>query len=189
MGLPDQLKTARMSDSTLVKNVDNKFGDLEKALAAMLPGVTIDVDVTDVLAPHARALVNSVAAWQSLAASTWVKVAFDGAESYDDFAEFDNATNFRFTAKKPGWYLFMSTVRINNVLAATGIMSEFYKNGTGHGPAFRSSVSFGATGGTILNNSVIQLNGTTDYVELYVNSGDAGNIEDARMSITKLRIL
>lgn len=46
MALPDQLKSARLTNTSLASTIDDRMGDLEKAIAAIL-GVTIDTDVTE----------------------------------------------------------------------------------------------------------------------------------------------
>jgi hypothetical protein len=46
MALPQQLKTARMTNSTLGIDIDDRVGDVEKALADIL-GFTIDTDITE----------------------------------------------------------------------------------------------------------------------------------------------
>jgi hypothetical protein len=45
MALPQQLKTARMSNTTVGNTIDNNIGALEQAIADIL-GITVDVDVT-----------------------------------------------------------------------------------------------------------------------------------------------
>jgi len=48
MALPQQLKTARMSNSTLVSSVDNEVGNLEQAIADIL-GVPVNTDILQVV--------------------------------------------------------------------------------------------------------------------------------------------
>jgi hypothetical protein len=48
MSLPNQLKTARMSDSTQGKDIDNNVGSLEVALSDIL-GIPIDTNITAAL--------------------------------------------------------------------------------------------------------------------------------------------
>ena len=48
MSLPQSLKSARMSNSTVGDQIDNEVGNLEKALCDIL-GITIDVNVTAAL--------------------------------------------------------------------------------------------------------------------------------------------
>ncbi len=44
--MPNQLKSARMTDSTLLSDLDTKMGELETALADIL-GITLDADITE----------------------------------------------------------------------------------------------------------------------------------------------
>ena len=65
---------------------------------------------------------------QSLSSETWTKVQFD-SESFDVLNEYDNVTNYRFTASKAGYYYVTGTIYLR--LYTTGNLAELklMKNG------------------------------------------------------------
>lgn len=104
---------------------------------------------------------------QSLTQSVTTKILFDTVV-------FDTANNFsiansRFTPSVAGYY-FVTTAQ--QLLGTTSLLMYFYKNG--------SSDSIGNYLATTFANpcctatSIIYCNGTTDYIEVYINSGAAG---------------
>ena len=109
---------------------------------------------------------------QAIAAATFTKVQLQ-TEEYDTANAFDSTTNYRFTPLVAGYY------HINGRTAfASGQSSHvcsIYKNGTSHK---RGSM------GTLIASSVstlVFMNGTTDYLELYVYqaSGASQNLVNA----------
>lgn len=108
----------------------------------------------------------------SIPAASWNKLPID-SERWDVGSTYDNATNYRFTPTVAGTYLvaghFYSTNPVSNNLYAIAV----YKNGAlavlgsiRQITATRSYEEFIAFG-------MVQLNGTTDYVELYGYNGHA----------------
>jgi len=112
----------------------------------------------------------------------WVKVQLN-QKNYDSGTYFDNTTNYRYTPLVAGKYYFTGTI-INALNADTTIsMVGIYKNGSRHEGMlgthrtdYSSSEIFSMH--TTTFSSIIDMNGTTDYVELWglhqVNSGSAG---------------
>lgn len=100
---------------------------------------------------------------QTIAAGTATKVQLN-AETFDTNGYFDSATNYRFTPLIAGYYQFFG---ICNITGITGnrLESMIYKNGSK--TASGSSVS--GTGDMVsVVSDLIYMNGSTDYVELYV---------------------
>jgi len=102
---------------------------------------------------------------QSVSNNTWTKVTL-AYEEFDTASAFDSTTNSRFTPQVAGYY------QINGMIAgnATGtnptiVQAAIYKNGA----IYKRYSSVGNTldyqSGTI--SSIVYLNGSTDYVELY----------------------
>jgi len=95
---------------------------------------------------------------QSMVTNTVTKVQLQ-TEEFDTANAFDNATNYRFTPLVAGYY------QINGRMATAGnaeVLAFIYKNGTGY------KVSSSAVSGSGANvSSIVYLNGSTDYVELY----------------------
>jgi hypothetical protein len=102
-------------------------------------------------------------ATQSLANATFVKIAID-TELFDTNSNFDSTTNYRFTPTVAGYYQINAGVLIG--IGATGIAAAaIYKNGSiatlGNSAASDGSNAYSGVS-TLLN-----LNGSTDYIELY----------------------
>jgi len=92
---------------------------------------------------------------QSIANSTWTKIAFD-SEVFDSDGDFDSTTNYRFTPTTAGTYyvICQSGYDLSQAtIASTGI----YKNGS------QVARKQGRHGGTVI--WVGALNGSSDYIE------------------------
>jgi hypothetical protein len=114
---------------------------------------------------------NSAA--QSVSATTNTKVTLN-IKNFDTNSNFDATTNYRFTPTIAGYYQINAqatlTVNTNNV----GIQISIYKNGSGYAQGV--SQGDGAIYPTTTVSSVIYLNGSTDYIEMYVYISTSGNI-------------
>ena len=103
---------------------------------------------------------------QTIAASTATKAQLN-AETFDTNGYFDSVTNYRFTPLIAGYYQFFGTCSITSV---TGNRMEamIYKNGSKVASGSGVGIA-GLTSDMISNVSdLIYMNGSTDYVELYV---------------------
>jgi hypothetical protein len=96
---------------------------------------------------------------QSITATTWTKVQLN-AEEFDTDSCFDSTTNYRFTPNKSGKYMIGYAMNTNST---TNTSWAIYKNGT----LFKY---FQDESGSHL----VSLNGSTDYIEIYVNIGGSG---------------
>lgn len=109
--------------------------------------------------------VNRTAA-QLINNATNTKIQLN-VEQFDQGGYFDSSTNYRFTPLVAGKYLISGAVALDPSVAGTGMVVSIWKNGA----IYRGSsvqASFAAVlSGTV--TAVIDFNGTTDYVELYVN--------------------
>lgn len=114
-------------------------------------------------------------ATQSISSSTWTKVQFN-AEDWDTASCYDSSTNYRFTPNVAGYYQITGRFGLASGTPTRQIM-EIRKNGTvykGLGDLSISSGTFvdGFVGGTAL----CYMNGTTDYVELFIYLAGAGTV-------------
>ena len=111
---------------------------------------------------------------QSISASTWTKVTMN-AEDFDTNTNYDPTTNYRFTPTVAGYYQITSVVYWENGTATqSGLSLAIYKNGSIY-RGVRNLVQ--ASGGGSATISLPMLfNGSTDYVEVYVWSGQAGTV-------------
>jgi len=98
---------------------------------------------------------------QSITANTYTKVLFETEE-------FDTNNNFassRFTPTIAGYYQLNSNVGCGTI---GDNFTVFYKNGTAY--KFGNYTVTATSAGTH-NSCLISMNGTTDYVEVYIYSG------------------
>jgi len=98
---------------------------------------------------------------QTLSNGTWAKVTCQTKE-FDTNSYYDNSTNYRFTPLVSGYYQVSGSCQSSTATTQTAI--SIYKNGSD----FKSSVIGGANCSATIS-ALIYFNGSTDYVELYVN--------------------
>jgi hypothetical protein len=103
---------------------------------------------------------------QTLSSGTWTKLQIN-TEDFDTNSNYDPTTNYRFTPTVAGYYLISIGVAALNG-SNTALEGAIYKNGAQAkiGYAY-SSTSGGLDDWSINFSSLIYMNGTTDYVELY----------------------
>jgi hypothetical protein len=107
---------------------------------------------------------------QSVTNNVFTKVQIN-TELFDTNSCYDNATNYRFTPTVAGYY------QVNAAAKPTtdaGLFTVLYKNGSIY--AYGNGSTAGIDVGGVRNGSVLStlvyLNGSTDYVEFYVVSGN-----------------
>jgi len=110
---------------------------------------------------------------QNITVSTFTKVQLN-AELFDTASAFDITTNYRFTPQVAGYYQFSGNLYFSSTVSITTGHIVIYKNG--------SIAHFGsnntATNSTMMSSiaSLVYLNGSTDYVELYTYVSGTGSI-------------
>jgi len=109
---------------------------------------------------------------QSINHGTWTKLTLS-SELYDTDSNFDSSTNYRFTPTTAGKYFFQGNVSYNGSVADHYTILEFRKNGSSVGNHDYFVISYGSRGTDTGLTATIQLdmNGSSDYVELYTNHG------------------
>jgi hypothetical protein len=104
------------------------------------------------------------------ASTIWTKVTIDTKE-FDTNNNFDNVTNYRFTPTVAGYYQVQACAQMADV-SNSSMSVSIYKNGTAFKTA-QNGTSGTQTTSTIVS-ALISMNGTTDYLEMWVNiSGSA----------------
>lgn len=117
-----------------------------------------------------KAYRNSV---QALLAQTHTKVQLD-VEVFDPDNTFDSTTNFRHTPTVAGNYLYISGILFRTPSDQGQFIPQFYKNGS---VIIQPSISASGTlalGVTAIG--VINMNGSSDFVELWAYRQNAGEI-------------
>jgi hypothetical protein len=126
--------------------------------------------VTGHMYPAFEARLSSV---QTVSDGVDTKVQFD-TEVFDTNNCYDNSTNYRFTPTVAGKYMIYGSVRGSantNLSNLSKVMTFIYKNGSEYTSQFR--IDFRNNNGTQASTSfsqVLELNGSTDYVEIYSQS-------------------
>lgn len=100
---------------------------------------------------------------QSVSSATWTKVACN-TEEFDSTSAYDAATNYRFQPTVAGYYQLTGQVGYANANNAP-YCASIYKNGT----EFKRGtyINSGTIAACVQVSSLIYLNGSTDYVELW----------------------
>jgi hypothetical protein len=93
-------------------------------------------------------------------------------EEFDTNSNYDNATNYRFTPTVAGYY------QVNGCVATTAAMAQLFCSVFKNGSEFKRGTQAGSGGAYLFQagiSTIIYLNGSTDYVELYVYQQSGGN--------------
>ena len=100
------------------------------------------------------------------------KIQFDTVE-YDIGGYYDNATNFRYKPLVSGKYMVVANI---NCVSDSAIAGEIfiYRNGASH--RFTSGQFTVASQLALTISSIVELNGTTDYIEIFGTITSAGTI-------------
>jgi hypothetical protein len=114
-------------------------------------------------APAFSAYVNGS---QTVSANTVTKIQFN-TETFDTANCFDNTTNYRFTPNVAGYYQFITQVQIGTSYTA-GSVSIRKSGGVDYYGIYTTNSGINAMGG-FPASVLLYMNGTTDYVEVYVN--------------------
>jgi len=112
---------------------------------------------------------------QAVSAATITKVVFN-SENFDTNSNFDSTTNYRFTPTVAGYY------QINVGIYYQGANNGFillYKNGS-----VLSRLAGTQSGLAMLSGSaLVNMNGTTDYLEMYAYDGGGQTIGSGSSSL------
>jgi hypothetical protein len=139
-----------------------------------ITGATITVAAT--AAPAFSAYQSALN--QTLTTNTLTKISFN-TEEFDTNSNYDSATNFRFTPTVAGYYQVTMNVAFTTGQGATETVVYVYKNGSPFKLTADALASAYFYGGTAL----IYLNGSTDYIEAYAVTANAGTKVIANNSV------
>lgn len=109
---------------------------------------------------------------QTVSVAVITKITFD-TEDLDTNNSYDNSTNHRFTPLVAGWYFVNAQVKFIDGATASQAGNIFlYKNGTA---LSETSIPFFDNGNCSFNlTTFVFLNGSTDYLEIFGQTGGTG---------------
>ena len=109
---------------------------------------------------------------QTVTNDTDVKIQFD-TERFDTASCYDNATNYRFTPTTAGKYFCYTSLRgapTSGTGALEKVSTGFFFNGSSYGAQLRQDDrNSNGTLASVTVTTVIDFNGTTDYLEVFGN--------------------
>jgi hypothetical protein len=104
----------------------------------------------------------------------YTKIAFQVKE-YDTNNNFDATTNYRFTPTVAGYYQVNSSIVFASGISTGTALTTIYKNGTeykrGNSLTFSAAINASAS-----VSALVYLNGSTDYIEIYVYQNSGGSV-------------
>ena len=109
---------------------------------------------------------------QTISTATFTKLTLD-TEGFDTNSNFDSATNYRFTPTVAGKYFFHGQIYYSTAVDQTIYIADIYKNGVA-----ATFSTFHASGTSELcapTSCMLDMNGSTDYVELYTAQFSGSN--------------
>jgi hypothetical protein len=136
---------------------------------------TLTLGSTMKMTPAFRAQISGN---KTLSDASNTKIAFD-SEDFDTDNCYDASSNYRFTPTVAGKYLIGTQIRMlsdnNSLLATTNVM--IFKNGSEHVNSPTNFRNNQINGQSYHLSDIITFNGSSDYVEIYVNADvDSGGI-------------
>lgn len=145
-----------------VTNTDRTI-TLPDATGTVLTTATAGVPVNG---PAFSAYAN---ASQTVSSNTHTKIAL-AVEDFDTNTCFDSTTNYRFTPTVAGYYQLNAKFYLAGTVTTQQIVLQVYKNGSAYERLIDSnpSATLSVNGYIITGASTLMyMNGSTDYVELY----------------------
>ena len=165
--------SAGTTSGTALNMTADTSGQLQLATgASATTAITIDTSqnvafakgfTVGTTAAPAFAAYNNAA--QSFSNSVVTKAIFN-TEVFDTNNNFDSTTNYRFTPTVAGYYSISGVITMNNASAGQGSYTLIAKNGTIIASSSAGAVASVSYSGPQVT-TLVYMNGTTDYVELY----------------------
>jgi len=131
-------------------------------------GVTMSVPSGGLSGQNYPAFEAYLSANQTITDSTATKVEFN-TEVYDTNGYYDNATNYRYTPLVAGKYYVYASLEVGGDSATTvgTIAGYIYKNGVNYSSLGKVYNASFIRRSVVTLSSVIDMNGTTDYLEMF----------------------
>jgi hypothetical protein len=115
------------------------------------------------------------------ASSTPAKVQL-ATEEFDEGADFDATTNYRFTAPYAGIYSFTAQVTFTTPGDGNNVQGFLYKNGAAFTNTIVENFNVGGANTPTLNLSAVVKLAANDYVELFAARGTGSGNAQGRLS-------
>ena len=109
---------------------------------------------------------------QTLTSSVYTKIALN-TERFDTNSNFDSTTNYRFTPTVAGYYQINYAVYGAASGTLTSIIGALYKNGAVYEYGVIGTVSGNQQ---YVSSTLVSMNGSTDYLELYLSLNGSGTL-------------
>jgi hypothetical protein len=157
-----------------VQTVNPPSGSVGTAQIADL-AVTSGKLASGVLPDNTPAFEAYLSSSQVINDNTNTKIQFD-TEVYDTDNCYDNSTNYRFTPTTAGKYFIYSQLYLDSTAGnMRQVTSKIYKNG---GELVFTNVNFDnnyGEGAAVTQSAVVDLNGSSDYIEIFGNPDTVDN--------------
>jgi len=147
------------------------------SLAATASAVKSAYDLANNGGPAFSAWLNGN---QSLTDGVATKIAYN-AELFDTDGCYDPTTNYRFTPTKAGYYQINVTTYGSSSLN-TRTFARLYKNGSSYINLWDVIPPSGAVNAVFSGSGLVYMNGTSDYLEVYIRMTGTGLIAVGSLS-------
>jgi len=117
---------------------------------------------------------------QTLTSTVYTKIALN-TERFDTNNNFDSTTNYRFTPTVAGYYQINYQVYGTTTSSITSFVGALYKNGSVYEYNIINTLN---NSQAYSGSSLVFMNGSTDYLELYLSLTGAGTLTAAAASGT-----
>lgn len=109
---------------------------------------------------------------QTLTSTVYTKIALN-TERFDTNNNFDSTTNYRFTPTVAGYYQINYEVYGTTTSTITSFVGALYKNGSVYEYNIINTLN---NSQAYSGSSLVFMNGSTDYLELYISVAGAGTL-------------
>jgi len=175
----DLVKNGALAIRTLGSAIDTSLVDLKGGTTGQVltkaSGTDMDFNWASA-SSTGPAFSATMSATQSLTAGVYTKLQFNN-EEFDTDGCYDPTTNYRFTPNKAGYYLVTGYAAIYRTAGGTTgtYILRLYKNGSVVKTLAALSTSDFQEG----NSYLLNMNGTTDYLELFGYGDGGGSAQSA----------
>jgi hypothetical protein len=144
----------------------NGNGSIQDLVAGGLPDATVtQAELATGVGGTGPAFSAYLGTAQIITTDVFTKLAIN-TEVFDTANAF-NTGNYRFTPQVTGYYQINAIVYGSATVSMIALYSALYKNGSLYQYGGIQNLTVGSSGQAMTLNTLVYMNGTTDYVELY----------------------